>query len=362
MIRQSSAVLNRIAAIRKLKMVNAYRLFDGDSPLHGILAYYGDETINLCSADEHFPELFDKLAKQYELEAPKSMIVTDEYTRELLVRSKGLSPQGYEARLSAFTELSAPDFLPRAFSHHYILPIVRFILERLHGEKEDALRFEETGRDWFGQGVLCGVSHGRTIRFPYQILWKHGQLYEVRLANALKPGDLMCVEIAFETERILLSFKEDAYLYTGDLSLYLTEDTPVLRGSFREGKKELVRYEKECERREDACPPGRAAALTAGEGADWTAFAFPWGDWFYRASGEKENCLVLCTEREDCRISRAFTFRKVTEEEPAVLFGTLSFLLYEKDKLSELHLLDMSYPRSSEYFKNYVGKIYGCKA
>ena len=362
MIQDGGAVANRIASIKKLKMVNCYRLFGEEGSLNGILAYYGDETINLCSADEHFPELFDKLVKQYALESSKSMIVTDEYTRRVLTCSKEYSARDHEERLSGYTELPAPDFLPKAFDHAYLLSIVKYILEKLYGEKEDAVSFEEGGRDWFGQGEICGTGHGRLMHFPYRILRKSDGVYEVRLYNALKEGDLLCAEIAFETERILASFREDAYLFRGDLKLMLTEDPPLLRASFREAEKELVRYEKACEQADREKPSAGAAKLTAGEDAEWKAFVLPWGDMYFRAAKGKEEYGILSAKSKDCLISRGCAFRRVTgEEEPAVLFGTLAFMLYERDELAELHLLDMPYPRSAEYSRNYAGKIFARK-
>ena len=359
MIREAGAVSRQISAIKNLKMINCYRLFGENAPLQGILAWYGDTTINLCSADEHFPLLFDRLVRQYALEVPRSPIICDEYTRRILTAAKGFPPQELEARLSGWRELSSPLFLPKAYSHHFLIPIVKFILEKLHGDEEDALHFEDGCRDWFGQGQLSGQSHGRALHFPYRILQKHNEVYEVRIGNALKPGDLLCAEIAFETERILASFTEDAYLFTGDLLLSLTGEPPVLSCSFRDGKKEIVHYEKECERLEEAKPVARAAALTAGEAADWKAWALPWGGRLFCASGEKEEYRILSAEREGFRISRAAAFRKLAEDEPQILFGTLAFMLYEKDRLAELHLLDMSYPRSSGFFVDQVGKIYG---
>ena len=359
MIGQDSAIAYQIAGIKNLKMINCYRIFGEDDTLCGIMAYYEDKTINLCNTEEHYNELFDRLVKQYAREAPSSMIVTDETTRQILINAGEFDTAAFEGRLAPYKETASSLFLPKAFSHHYILPMAQFLIERLYGEREGGISFDGLYRDWFGQGVLGAVSNKRKLHFPYRILQKTDDDFELRLCNVLKSGDNMSVSVIFEKDRILVSFIEDAYCYRGDMSIYMKDDGVTLYYCISEGKKPIATKELQCKAAEDSVPSKRVSELLADGGQAWKAYELPWKDMVYTLRSGKDEYRILSAARDGLNISRCSAFVNVTGEgAPRVLFGKMAFMLYEREAASELHMLDIAYPRQAEYSARYAGKIY----
>ena len=359
MIAQDSGIAYQIAGIKNLKMVNCYRIFGEDDTLCGIMAYYEDKTINLCNTEAHYNELFDRLVKQYAKEAPSSMIVTDEVTRQILKNAGEFDTSALETRLAAYKENSSSLFLPKAFSHYYILPMVKFLIERLYGEREGAISFDALYRDWFGQGVLGAVSNNKKLHFPYKILQKTDDDYEVRICNVLMPGDNMSVSVIFEQDKILASFTEDAYCYRGDMSIDMKGDGVTLYYCISEGKKPVATKELQCVSIGNSKVPERASVLAAGSSAEWKAYELPWKDVVYTLCSGGNEYRILSAERDSIKISRCNSFINITgEEAPKVLFGKMAFMIYEREDAAELHMLDVAYPRQAEYSARYAGKIY----
>ncbi len=350
-----------IASIKNLKMIHYYRLFDEEGSPDAIMAYYEDKTINLCSADGYYNELFDKLVRQYALESADSLIFTDDNTRKILTDLGRPVGETLKERLSEYTQTDTPLFLPKAFAHLYVMPVAEYILKLLYGDGDDAITFEQTGSDWFGQGVLCGISRDRILHFPYQIIQKSDDTFGVILANALRPGDMLDLEVAFEREKIYISFTEDAYLFHGDVEITADDaDTARISVRIKEADKPVAVYAKECAIATDELPSGRASALlAAGKEPVWKGYRLPWGDIIFRAADGKEVYQILSAERFGCTISHGTVFCRITDDKgPGILFGRSEFRLYEREDMTELHMLDTEYPRSAEYALSYAGKVY----
>ena len=402
MIQDKGELSNRIASINNLKMVKCYSLFEKDESISGILAYYGDKTINLCSADEHFPELFDKIVKLYAKESLTAQIVVDKVTGEILERAGKSRKQEYEQILTGYRETTHSLFLPKAFAHYTVIPIVRFLLEKLYGDKEDAVHFDQINRDWFGQGVLIGECHRHRVSFPYRIMQRTDDTVVVKVNNVFHPGNSMFVEFTFGQEGITAFFREKKFSYQGNLLMQVTGQEVEFSYCILEGEKQLEVFHEDCESRTNRKPSDRAIALTAGKEVEWCAYVLPWGDVLFRAFDGAEEYRIFSVERENCNISHALVYHNVTEgtaraeqmqteqmqteqmqteqmraeqmqteqmqaeqmqaeraqDVPDVQFGKLAFTLYERKDLVELQLLDMAYPSSAEYRMQYAGRIY----
>jgi hypothetical protein len=97
-------------------MIRFYRLFSENGPICGILAYYQDKTINLCTADAHFYELFDRIVKVYERESSQKTIITDDETLRVLSGAGPFSEDIYQKMLSGYKKTFTPVIAPKAFT------------------------------------------------------------------------------------------------------------------------------------------------------------------------------------------------------------------------------------------------------
>ena len=187
-----------ISTIDKLHMVRFYHLFGKDGPLCGILAYYRDKTVNLCSADAGFKELFDRIAQVYERESQYSDIIADDETRQVLQAANAFSEESFEKCLSSYTEHKAPMVVSKAFSHIYILPIIKYVLKTLYRTDAGDFSFADKQRHWFGKGVIDALNKGQDLHFPYQIITHPAELYEVTLRDVLSVGNTLELKILYD--------------------------------------------------------------------------------------------------------------------------------------------------------------------
>ncbi len=364
MIKNRGEITNRISAIRDLKMVRLYHLLEESSPIIGIMAYFGDETINLCSEDEHFDELLDRLIQVYSEEAAENRIVVDEETRRILEQAEGLKENEYVKKLEEFREIKEPLFLPKAFFHQWILPIAKYVLAILYGSEADVGAFEKTTDPWFGQGVLCRVIGENTVRIPYKIIQVRDNLYEVTLCNVLKTANVLKMQIFYGREFMKASFSDRSFSYRGLLELAMRGEEMYLSCSILEGDKTIYTKEEVCSVIEGAAPTDAVLKLTAGRKSGWKTYELPWGERVYRMQEQGNEYLVYETGENGDVISRAVCCECLTQEVGGAMlkFGRLAFQMYEREQLKELHLLDLEYPGSGRYRLHYAGKYYTVKS
>lgn len=359
MIQCGDAISNQIATIQKLKMVNCYQVFGEKGPLNAIMAYYGDQTINLCEADEHYCELVDRIARVYASESKKSWIIADEETERILGNSMVGPLRSFEQRLAFYREVETPVFMPKAFARYFVLPIVKHVIKKLCGDGEDAIRFENLSTDWYGRGAFYGVTHGKSTRFPYRILIKDDETYQVEVSNALDVGDLLTMEIRYGREGIVANFREAARLYHGDLILQVTDEAATLSMRIHEGDKVLLEEKTESECKENLSPTERVERLASIAKLSWKAFELPWGNVIYRAKDERYDYQVHCTRDEELTVSHLVSTRDLNAGEgKPIRFGNYAFCLYEKGKKAELHLLDQAFPRAAAFYVQYAGRYF----
>lgn len=360
MTQQSRETAYQIVGIKNLKMVNCYKLFDGSDALRGVMAYYEDKVINLCSADDHYPQLLERIAAQYAAEAAGGRIVADEETRRILDRINQPVGRELKERLAGYKETDSPLFLPKAFAHIYILPVIKFVIGKLYAERGDSISFYDLYRDWFGQGVLTAACRDERLHFPYRMIIGSDDSYEVSICNVLKKGDKLKAELFFEKERILLSFVEDAYYYRGEMIIDLDCFGVSINYFIKEGSGVAAANKIICEEKRDMRPTQRAVQLAAGKELTWKAFELPWGNVIFTAVDGDDEYRILYAEKNERHISRASVFRKATgDEEPKILFGRHSFMLYEQENYAEAHMLEMPYPAQADYSVCFAGRVYG---
>lgn len=359
MIQRVDEISNQIATIQKLKMVNCYQVFGEKGPLNAIMAYYGDQTINLSEADEHYDELVDRISKVYATESRRAQIVVDEATEKILGRAQVGPLKSFEQRLAFYREVETPIFLPKAFAHLDVLPIVKFVIQKLRGNEEDAIQFENAYADWFGKGTLLGVSHGSSVRMPYRITIMDDETYKTEVGNALMAGDLLTLEITFGREGITASFRETLRLLQGDLILRVTDEKATASIKIMEENEILLAEELEREPRENAAPTERTRRLAANVEQQWKAFELPWGNVIYRARDDRYEYQVHASGNEDVTVSHVLSARDLNAGEgKPIKFGNYAFCLYEKGIKAEVHLLDQAFPRATAFYVQYVGRYY----
>ena len=354
----------QIANIKNLKMVNIYHLFGEDAPVLGILAYYQDKTINLCNADPHFQELFDKLVEVYakESEDTYAEIIADEETQRILNLACGFPTDEYEKRLAKYEEVKAPLFLPRAFSHAYVMPIVKFICEALYRQKQETIRFEETVRQWFGQGMLDVVVMDRPMQLSFMIHETTEDTYEVTIRNVLKLGNLLKLTIRFGDRGVSASYSDIMFGFQGELLLHITEGQVTVSHLLKELGEIVETYEKGCELAEGFDPTERTKELMGAENMEWKSYRLPWGDMVLQGRQDGELCQVYASRDRGVDVSRGTCFRDLIREDgDQARFGVLAFRLYEREDVTEVHLLDLGYPGNAIWREKYSGKCFDLK-
>ena len=349
---------DRILVLKDLKMVNCYQIFEESGSVNGIMAYYKGGVINLCSTEKGYEELFDKVARVYAEESKKHMIVADESTRKILEGTWENSGSAIAKRLEAFEETKTPCFLPKAFSHYQVLPIVRYLLELFTGDREGAIKLDAKTRDWYGRGEFGGLCQGKRLHFPYRIDQRRIFVFDVTVCNVLKTGDCFRFRISFGREGILASFQEDYFLYQGDLILRFCEGQAVLSCRIRQGESIYLAREDRCEKR-DRMPSELTRKICSENELQWLAFVLPWGDEVFQAWEKGEEYLVYSFGQEDLTISQGMVSKRLTANgDPEIWHGLYAFRLFERERLSELQLLDLEYPRNYAFAERYSGKFY----
>ncbi len=373
-------IANRIATIKGLKMVHFYRLFGGEGPMCGILAYYGDQTINMCNGDTHFKELFERIALVYEREASANEILTDEETIRVLKQANAFRTEDFEKKLEGYTQVSVPILLPKAFCALYLVPIIRYVLESLYNgkdpasaeEKKDPIVFDTLPRQWFGKGILHAMRGEKHLQFPYQIFSMAGECYDIMVRNVLSDGNALKIEITFGYDRITVSYYDSYYQYQGNLFFVMKKQTGFVshelhqKVSFSadgsdagsEGET-MFTVESECAAGSGIVPTERCQQLLGIGAGEWNVCELPWGERILSASVNGTEYRVLMTTESDLTISYVLCFRYLTGEGDAPLaFGEYSFRLYERSDITELHLLDLDPPGEGRYQERYAGRYY----
>ena len=357
-------ISRQIANIKKLKMVNVYHLFGEDAPVLGILAYYQDQTINLCNADPHFQELFDKLVEVYakEREYTYTEIIANEETQRILNLACSFPTEEYEKRLAKYEEIKAPLFLPRAFSCFYIAPIIKFLCEALYRQKQETIRFEDTVRQWFGQGMLDAVVMDRPIQLSFMIQESLEDTYEVTVRNVLKLGNLLKMTIRFGDHGISAAYSDSMFGFQGELLSTITGAQVTVSHVLKELGKVVETFEKSCEQVEGSSPTEQAKVLLGAGSIEWNAYQLPWGDMVYLGRNENELYQVYASGDHGVRISRGTCFQELIKGDGAqARFGMSAFRLYEREDVTEVHLLELGYPGSTVWREKYSGKYYDLK-
>ena len=104
--------------------------------------------------------------------------------------------------------------------------------------------------------------------------------------------------------------------------------------------------------------------MLATEGApNWETFSLPWGGFVFSSSACGDQYNIFVSEENGMTVSHVVCYHDLTAEgEGSVPFGRFQARLYERNDITELHLLDMAYPRSGRYHEKYAGKYYTLRA
>ncbi|MCR4585982.1 MAG: hypothetical protein K5686_09695 [Lachnospiraceae bacterium] len=363
---RENRITDQIATIKDLKMVHFYRLFSAGGSVCGILAYYGDKLINLCSADEHFNELADRIAKVYLLEKDASDILADKETERFLKRISSFREDSFEKLISGYKRTDVPVMLPKAFSACYILPIIEYVLKTLYtgkdaSEAEDGAGpvFDKEIRQWFGKGVIGAMVNGKRLGFPYQIFSEAGECYDIVVRNALEDGNGLKIEVSFGYDRITISYYDHIFKYKGSIQYTMTAHKGSVYHELEKCGETVFRSESECPAAKGAVPTPQAALVGGCEGTAWSGLKLPWGAELCFAAAQGKEYRIIKTGGNDLSISFGMCFCYLEESGDTPLeFGEYAFRLYERSDISELHLLDTDIPGSSLYREKYAGRYY----
>lgn len=352
-------ISNQISAINGLHMVHLYHLSSADSPVYGILAYYRDQTINLTNTDTHFTALLDRLANVYAQEAASSDIYTDEATKAFLRKAAGCPDEFYEKMLTGYTAVKTPMIAPKAFTHVYILPIVRYILDLLYDTADEDFSFAPLNKQWFGKGMLDAHKGKTALHFPYRLLC-HSPLYtEVNLSNVLSEGNTFNIYISLTRNGLTVSCNDRLHAYEGIMSYTVSGDDAELSVFFTKKGEVLINTKDTFPAGDAEAPTERVLKLSGTTAKDWSSVTTPWGSRVYTASKDGCEYRVFRSEDKGMTISHLSCFRYLTDtHESSLAFGLYAFCLYEHEDITELHFLDQASPASGLYAARYAGNCY----
>lgn len=359
MISKETEIQNQISGIKNLKMVKVYHLFGEERPLTGILALYkndqGNEFINLCETDPCFLELFDKLAGVYFEEVNSYPILADEETKKSLKDGADLAMQEYERMLGDYREESVPMFAPRAFFHEFTLPIVQNLIKEIYSAKDVDLCFDLILSHWFTQGVMTARSRTDSYRFPYYVRQTGEDSFSISVCNVLQAGRHLNAELSFGRGGINANFSAPSMLLTGKLEVLTSGEGVDCMFSLKENGKDVKITSLDCKEMKGR-EPSKNLRDVMEQGADWKAFELPWDMIIWKVTSPQEKGLIYETKGNNAMISIGSRSRLLGSGK--VSYGVASFRLYEREDLTELHLLDELYPRHALYSGKYAGKIF----
>lgn len=352
-------ILNQIQTIRDLKMVKIYPLFEGETPLMGLMVYYADKTMNYCSADRYFPALLDRIAKVYEEEYGSGEIITDDQTKRILGEANDFCREDLMARLPEYEENDAPKFLPKGFTYVYVMPIVTYVMKAMYDRKDGKIQFDDFVQQWFEKGILSGVIDDRRQRYPYRISLTAGDVYDVTVCNVLKPGNVLKVNVSFGMNGIAATYYDQYYCYQGTLRIDVRGDKMTFSHVMKDQDQTAIEIHQELEEAPWGAPTECVRRLTAGENAEWKASMIPWGGYVYKAVADGKTYLVYSNDGLGITISRGVCVKKLSiQGGEDTLFGQFAFRFYEREDATELRFLDMEYPRSARYAAEYADRCY----
>ena len=350
---------NQILTMQGLKMVNVYPLFEEDDALMGVMAYYQDKTINLCSADREFPLLLDRVIKLYQEESKHSNIIADESTKQLLSKASEFPDEKLYTRLGGYRETDRPAFLPKGFSHVYIIPVVTYILKQLYEGMHESVSFQELSQQWFEKGFLNAVVNGKSQRFPFRISPLRQEQYDIAVLNVLKVANTLKMRLMFDMNGIKVTYHDECFRFQGSIAIDVLNDKMIFSHSLTEQGQKLIEIKCELEEAKWGSPTKLVKELTTGDGGDWNACTLPWGGFVYHAELYGDEYLVYSNVGATVTVSYGSCRRRLSiQGKEEIMFGMFSFRLYEREDLTELHFLDMGYPSSAKYARDHAGRFF----
>lgn len=351
---------NKIASMNKLKMVHFYQMFGENGFINGILAYYQDKSINLCDSDPQFEELLDRIIQLYQQESKENTgIIADEPTKKILEQSSDFRKKEYDHLVEGLEEIKSPLILPKAYSHVYLMPIIKYILKSLYFGKYGELTFEDRSYQWFGKGILEAMYLSKRLRFPFRMMETQENFYEISLLNVFQEGNLLRIDISFGNKGVQVSYYDTYYLMEGNLCFDLTDQGAKITHFLKEKEEVRIQNEAFCDFQTGRQPTDLLLRLSNQGKSEWLSYEFPWGATFFMTEESENHYHIYFTEDPSIKIGFLVCGQNISKAmEKPICFGQYSLHSYERTDLQEVHFYDMEYPRNSYYQEFYAGKYY----
>ena len=352
-------MLLKITSIKKLKMVHFYHLFGENGPMYGILVYYMFDVINLCNADPYFDELFDKIVSVYKKEAPTNSILANEETKGILENAISLKKNDYQTIFSGFLETKMPIILPKAFSHIFLLPLVKYIITSIYGGDQESLQFSDLKEEWFGKGVMNAMLKNSSIRLPYRISQENDEDYEITVCHVLTQANELCIHVHFGGEGMIISYHDTIYNYRGGITVSISDENTIYSHELKQQNTLILNSEIYCEQLKKINLSKTVYSLCGENTCSWKFWTLPWGSIACHTMASDIHNRIIMDYSNNTLITRIVSCKKIfTSDSSYIDFGCFNALLYECPNAVELHLLDMDYPRASSYIEHFAGKFY----
>ena len=278
-------------------------------------------------------------------------------TKAFMEKANAFSADEFEARLSGFTETKTPVILPKAFTHYLLLPILKYVMETLYGTMKESVVFDPDLPPWFGKGTISATTGKTAQRFAYRVRMLGEGRYDLTVRNILMAGNTLKMEILLGRKGVTVSYRDSLYGYEGNLRTRIGKNGACVEHGLKNDEGVILETVTDCPC-EDRSPTELAAALTTGGGVPWKAYVLPWKDVVFETQRDETTYRIYDVRGEGVSISSAFCFQELTEGDEPDRFGKFAFRLYERDDVTELHLLDLEYPGSGRFQGRYAGKYY----
>lgn len=240
----------KISHIDKLNMVHFFTLDDIEEKALALAVFYGNNgALNLCAFDEFFEMLVAKVLSVYSKLTPeeRTLVYADDNTRQILEGASSLNSQtaikDYCTKVTTNASDNTVPIASTGYIDSFLSPVIKYILEVLYQIFRVEYKSPLYSSDgWFGRGIYKYVINGCETFLPYRLSSFAPGRYTAVVNNFLRETNTLTISLNYESDRLIISFKDFALRITGLFTYDLVhkKDTLNVIESVKQDNKELV--------------------------------------------------------------------------------------------------------------------------
>ena len=200
-----------IRQITDLKMLHLYQLNGNDA----IAVYYGDnKQINLCSIDDHYNLLMEKILTLYAKCPDKDSIVIEATAKKIL--EQAISRDNHHT--SFFNRIGkqyakqegslCPRFISDGTIRDTLIPMIQYYLQQLYHMWIMDITFEPKTIGWHRNCVLKAKTGKETFIMPVRITMLNDNIYKITVGNFIHNYNSIEFEISYNENQLHVYFED----------------------------------------------------------------------------------------------------------------------------------------------------------